>query len=79
MILDYIQDILLITLIIFQFAVMAYLLYTIRKKHKNDLKFWKKQNEISEEFLTQLRNQPLVSLENNKGDITIESENTDKK
>lgn len=57
MILDYILNILLIALIIFQFIVLSYLLYTTHKKYKNDLKFWKKQNEISEEFLLQLKTQ----------------------
>ena len=75
--LDYIQNILLTVLIILQLIVMAYLLFTTYMRYKEDKKFWKKQKEISEEFLKQLREQPITYL-NEEGDFTIEPKTTDK-
>lgn len=80
--LDYIQDILLIILILFQFVVMAYLLYTTHKRYKADSQFWKQQEEISEEFLKQLKEQPAVCLCENEAkseeDVAVEQKDTDK-
>lgn len=59
---DLIQDILLIFLIIFQFIVLTYLVYINYQKYKQDKKFWKKQEEISNEFLKQLKEQPAIFL-----------------
>lgn len=75
--LDCIQDVLLIILILFQFVVMAYLLYTTHKRYKADSQFWKQQEEISEEFLKQLKEQAAVCLD--EGVAACEQENTDKK
>lgn len=75
--LNHIQDVLLIMLIILQLVVMVYLLITMHIRYKEDKKFWKKQEEISEEFLKQLREQPITYL-NEEGDFTIEPKTTDK-
>lgn len=81
--LDYIQDILLILLIMFQFVVMGYLLFTTHQRYKEDKKFWKKQDEISEEFLKQLQEQPAVCLceddVKSEEEVEIEQKDTDKK
>lgn len=76
--LNYIQDILLLLLILLQFVVVFYLLYTTHQKYKADKKFWAKQEEISEEFLKQLKEQPAVFLENTEGDVENEQKDTDK-
>ena len=80
---DLIQDILLIFLIIFQFAVLTYLVYINYQKYKQDKKFWEKQEEISNEFLKQLQEQPAVFLcEDNaklEEDVVIDQKNTSKK
>lgn len=77
--LNHIQDVLLIMLIILQLVVMVYLLITMHIRYKEDKKFWKKQEEISEEFLKQLQEQPITSLDNIiEGDVMVEPETTDK-
>lgn len=77
--LNHIQDVLLIMLIILQLVVMVYLLITMHIRYKEDKKFWKKQEEISEEFLKQLQEQPITSLDNTiEGDVMVEPETTDK-
>lgn len=81
--LSYTQDILLILVLIFQFIVMGYLLFVTHQRYKADKKFWKKQDEISEEFLKQVREQPAVFLcEDNvksEEDVVIGQKNTNKK
>lgn len=59
-----------------QFIVLVYLLYTMRVRFKEDKKFWKKQDEISEEFLKQLKEQAAYLDE---GVAACEREDTDKK
>ena len=59
-----------------QFIVLIYLLYTMRVRFKEDKKFWKKQDEISEEFLKQLKEQAAYL---NEGVAACEREDTDKK
>lgn len=73
-----IQSILLIILIIFQFGVMGYLLYTNHVKFKEDKKFWKKQEEISEEFLKQIREDSSLLYSEAKEDVADEREDADK-
>lgn len=81
--LSYTQDILLILLLIFQFIVMGYLLFVTHQRYKSDKKFWEKQDEISEEFLKQVREQPAVFLcEDNvksEEDVVIGQKDTNKK
>lgn len=76
--LNHIQGILLLFLLLLQFVVMFYLLYTTHQKYKADKKFWAKQEEISEEFLKQLKEQPAVFSENTEGDVASEQKDTDK-
>lgn len=78
--LDCIQDVLLIILILFQFIVMAYLLYTTHKRYKADSQFWKQQEEISEEFLKQLKEQSdaICAEDIAEEDTAIEQKDTDK-
>lgn len=42
-------------LVLLQIVVLSELLYTNHKRYKEDRKFWKKQEEISEEFLKQAK------------------------
>lgn len=67
---------LLTALIILQMITMIYIIYTTYVRHKHDKKFWKQQEEISEEFLKQLKEQPAVRLD--EGVTSCEQENTDK-
>ena len=67
---------LLTALIILQTIAMIYIIYTTYVRHKHDKKFWKQQEEISEEFLKQLKEQPTVRL--NEGVAACEQKNTDK-
>ena len=67
---------LLVALIILQIIAMCFIIYTTYVRYKNDKKFWKQQEEISEEFLKQLKEQPAVRL--NKGVAACEQENTNK-
>ena len=39
------------------------IIYTTYVRYKNDKKFWKQQEEISEEFLKQLKGQATVGLD----------------
>lgn len=75
--LDNIRNIMLTVLIAFQFVVMAYIFYTEYVRCKHDKKFWKQQEEISEEFLKQLKEQPAVYL--NEERASCEQEDTNKK
>lgn len=67
---------LLIALIILQMIAMCFIIYTTYVRYKNDKKFWEKQEEISEEFLKQLKEQAAECLD--KGVAACEQENTDK-
>jgi hypothetical protein len=42
---------------------MCFIIYTTYVRYKHDKKFWKQQEEISEEFLKQLKEQPAVHLD----------------
>ena len=65
------QEILLTMLIVLQMIVLTYVFYTTYQKHKEDKKFWKQQEEISNEFLKQAR---LHSELLEKGDVECEPE-----
>ena len=67
---------LLVALIILQMITMCFIIYTTYVRYKHDKKFWKQQEEISEEFLKQLKEQPAVHLD--EGVASCEQENTDK-
>ena len=67
---------LLIALIILQMIAMCFIIYTTYVRYKNDKKFWEKQEEISEEFLKQLKEQAAECLD--EGVAACEQENTDK-
>ena len=67
---------LLVALIILQMIAMCFIIYTTYVRYKNDKKFWEKQEEISEEFLRQLKEQPAVRLD--EGVAECEQENTNK-
>ena len=67
---------LLVILIILQMIAMCFIIYTTYVRYKNDKKFWKKQYEISEEFLKQLKEQAAECLD--EGVAACEQENTDK-
>lgn len=69
--------ILLNTLIVLEIISMVYLICTIYKNNQREKAFWKKQEEISEEFIKQLKEQPITYL-NEEGDFTIEPKTTDK-
>ena len=66
---------LLVALIILQMIAMCLIIYTTYARYKSDKKFWKQQEEISEEFLKQLKEQAAVCLD--EGVATCEQENTD--
>lgn len=68
---------LLIVVVLLQMIAMCLIIYTTYARYKNDKKFWKQQEEISEEFLKQLREQAAVCLD--EGVAACEQENTDKK
>ena len=68
---------LLTALIILQMIAMIYIIYTTYVRHQHDKKFWKQQEEISEEFLKQLKEQAAVCL--NEGVAACEPKDTDKK
>lgn len=68
---------LLIILVILQIIAMVLIIYTTYVRHQHDKKFWKQQEEISEEFLKQLNEQPAIRLD--EGVVDSEQENTDKK
>lgn len=67
---------LLVALIVLQMIAMCIIIYTTYVRYKHDKKFWKQQEEISEEFLKQLREQPAVRLD--EGVAACEQENTNK-
>ena len=68
---------LLTALIVLQMIAMCIIiLYTTYVRYKHDKKFWKQQEEISEEFLKQLREQPAVRLD--EGVAACEQKDTDK-
>ena len=67
---------LLVALILLQMIAMCFIIYTTYVKYKHDKKFWKQQEEISEEFLKQLREHPAVRLD--EGVAECEQEDTDK-
>lgn len=69
--------ILLNTLIVLEIISMVYLICTIYKNNQREKAFWKKQEEISEEFIKQLKEQAAVCLD--EGVAACEQENTDKK
>lgn len=69
------QNLLLTILIVLQIIVMCYILYTSYKRYQYDKSFWKKQDEISEEFLKQAKAQSEL-LE--KGVAACEQEDTNK-
>ena len=52
---EIILEILLWILVILQIILLSQMLYTTHKRYKKDKEFWKKQEEISEEFLKQAR------------------------
>ena len=65
--------------------VMLYILYTTYQRHKADKSFWKKQDEISDEFLKQAKAQSDAIIAQAelattiaKGDVAIEQKDTDK-
>lgn len=68
---------LLTALIILQMIAMIYIIYTTYVRHQHDKKFWKQQEEISEEFLKQLKEQAAVCLD--EGVAACEPKDTDKK
>lgn len=68
--------ILLNTLIVLEIISMVYLICTIYKNNQREKAFWKKQEEISEEFIKQLKEQAAVCLD--EGVAACEQENTDK-
>lgn len=59
---DIIIKLLLIFLLVLQIFVLMYILYTTYVRHQNDKKFWEQQEEISNEVLKQLQEQPAVVL-----------------
>ena len=67
---------LLAVLIVLQIIAMCFIIYTTYVRYKNDKKFWKQQEEISEEFLKQLKDQAAECLD--EGVAACEQENTDK-
>ena len=67
---------LLVALIVLQVIAICLIIYTTYVRYKNDKKFWKQQEEISEEFLKQLKGQATVGLD--EGVSACEQENTDK-
>ena len=67
---------LILALVILQMIAMCLIIYTTYARYKNDKKFWKQQEEISEEFLKQLKEQPAVRLD--EGVAACEQKNTDK-
>lgn len=69
--------ILLNTLIVLEIISMVYLICTIYKNNQREKAFWKQQEEISEEFIKQLKEQAAVCLD--EGVAACEQENTDKK
>lgn len=68
--------ILLNTLIVLEIISMVYLICTIYKNNQREKAFWKKQEEISEEFIKQLKEQPAIFL--NEEETLNEPENTNK-
>lgn len=50
-ILEYAGEISVLVLLALQFVLLIYLFYTTYQRNKADKKFWKKQDEIAEEFL----------------------------
>ena len=68
--------ILLNTLIVLEIISMVYLICTIYKNNKKKKAFWKKQEEISEEFIKQLKEQPAIFL--NEKETSNDQENTNK-
>ena len=68
--------ILLNTLIVLEIISMIYLICTIYKNNQREKAFWKKQEEISEEFIKQLKEQPAIFL--NEKETSNDQENTNK-
>ena len=48
--LDYLQDILMIFLILFYFGVMVYLIYITHTRYKEEQEFWKKEKKFWEDM-----------------------------
>ena len=67
---------LIVALVVLQMIAMCLIIYTTYARYKNDKKFWKQQEEISEEFLKQLKEQAAECLD--EGVSACEQENTDK-
>ena len=70
--------ILLNTLIVLEIISMVYLMCTIYKNHQREKAFWKKQEEISEEFIKQLKEQPAIFLNEKETSNENDQENTNK-
>lgn len=68
--------ILLNTLIVLEIISMIYLICTTYKNNQREKAFWKKQEEISEEFIKQLKEQPAIFL--NEKETSNDQENTNK-
>ena len=68
---------LLIILAILQIIAMVLIIYTTYVRHQHNKNIWKQQEEISEEFLKQLNEQPAIRLD--EGVVDSEQENPDKK
>lgn len=68
--------ILLNTQIVLEIISMVYLICTIYKNNHREKAFWKKQEEISEEFIKQLKEQPAIFL--NEKETSNDQENTNK-
>lgn len=75
--LSFAGEIMILVSLALQFIVLIYLLYTMRVRFKEDKKFWKKQDEISEEFLKQLK-ETSSNMGLNEGVAACEPEDTDK-
>lgn len=72
---ELVKEILILILFILQFTVLIQLLYTGYVRHKEDKKFWAKQDEISEEFLKTAKAQSEIL---NEGVAACEQKNTNK-
>lgn len=68
---------LLTVVILLQMIAMIYIIYTTYVRHQHDKKFWKQQEEISEEFLKQLK-ETNNNMGLNEGVAACEPEDTDK-
>lgn len=63
-------------LLILQIIAIIFIIVDTYKRHKADKAFWKKQDEISNEFLKQLTKLQSERLE--KGEVDSEQEDTNK-